>query len=406
MVGARHAVPLLLLLCCHQLLHAAEPESSVITPDAATRDAFGQFANLLDTLQKHYVEPAKIQTGSQTREALRAFVRALDADADYLSPEEADAAKAPPDKDTGDIGLTVALRDNIMTVVTPLDGSTAQTAGLLGGEQIIALNSQPTLPMSPREFSTQLRGPIGTSVVLTLFDPETNTTRALAIERAAPAVVEPLKLKFLSNGIAYIRLSRFSVASVEQLLTQVKRAEEDRAKGMIIDLRNNPGGTLDAVLGAARLFVPAKAVMLSLEHAGEKRRVTFTSDDSRKFSAPVVVLVNGGTAAEAEVFAAALRDQQRARLVGSKTFGRGRHSASFPLPNGGVVVLPTALYLPPSKKPFHNTGLPPDIDVSLARDSERKLAAAGLGTFDWINDKSQMLATDLPLARALDLLAK
>lgn len=401
---SRNLVFLALLLVA--VISSAADDSQIIAPSSSTRDAFGQFANFLETLQKNYVDPTRIQPSVHTREALRAFARSLDPEANYLTADEVMAAKAPPDKDTGDIGLTLAIRDGFPTVVSPLDGSPAQTAGLLGGEQLVALNGKPTAQAPLPEIVNQLRGPLGSRVVLTLFDPNANTTRALAIERTAPSPPTPAKLKFLANGVAYVRLSDFSFASVELFLAQIRRAEEQRAHALILDLRNNPGGTIDAMVVAARSFVPARTGIVTLEHADVKRSVIFGSDEGKKFTTPVAILVNGGTAAEAEIFAAALRDKTRVRLVGSKTFGRGRHVASFALPDGSMLVLPTATFMPPSKISFHAIGLSPDVPVEFTRAAERKLATAGFGAFDWVNDKTQLLAADLPLARALELLAK
>ena len=143
-----------------------------------------------------------------------------------------------------------------------------------------------------------------------------------------------------------------------------------------------------------------------MDFARPEQRVVFASDASAKFNAPVTVLVNGGTAAEAEVFAAALRDHRRAQLVGSRTFGRGLRYGLFALPDGSALHIPTARYLPPSKKSFQDTGLAPDVAVELPREVERRLARAGFGSFDWVNDRAAVLKTDLALARALEILSR
>lgn len=379
---------------------------NVLTPSAETRDAFRLFADFLDTLQKHYIDPGKIQTNQHIREALRTFVRSLDPEADYLNPEQAAEVKTAPDKNVGEIGLVIAIRDGVPTVVTPLDGSSSQRAGLLGGKQLIAVNGQSTAHATLAGIATKLRGPVGSRAVLTLHDPVTQTQRVLIIERAAPSPPPVPKLKFLVNGIAYLRLSNFSTDSIEQLISQVRRAESEHARALIIDLRNNPGGQFDSLTRAGRLFVPANHEIVTLAFADEKHRLRIAGDDSRKFGAPIVLLVNGSTAAEAEIFAAALRDNQRARLVGAQTFGRGRQISLFALPDGSAALLPTAVFLPPSGTPFEGIGLTPDVLVALPSDVERSLATAGFGTFDWVNDKPQVLATDLQLARALELLSK
>ncbi len=386
-------------------LHAAD-EPQILTPARSTFDAFAQFASVLDCLQKNYIDPSKIQTGAHTTVALREFVRSVDPEADLLTPEERAAFQQPAPDGTGDIGLSLVIRYDYPTVVAAYDGSPAQKAGLLTGELITALDAKPTTHARLFEITNQLRGAVGTKITLRVLDPKTGNAREVVVERTAGRPAPQSTLKFLASGIAYYRLAEFSAASVEKLQVETTRARIQKAAGLIVDIRNNPGGDLDAAVVAAKRFLPANAEIVTLDYRNPAGRATFVGDSGIQFTAPLVLLVNGGTAAEAEIFAAAVRDHKRARLVGTKTFGRGQHFALFPLPDGSGLYIPAANYLPPSRQKFHGSGLTPDFIVELAPDTDRLLAATGFGAFDWVSDKTQVLATDLPLAQALKLLAK
>jgi len=212
-------------------------------------------------------------------------------------------------------------------------------------------------------------------------------------------------LKFLGDGIAYLRLPQFSVEGVERFRHQLRRAETDRARALILDLRNNPGGDFGATLAAAQMFLPARQEIVTLAYPNGPG-ATFSSDTGAKFRAALVLLVNSGTSGEAEIFAAALRDHKRARLVGAPTAGRGRFMSRFQLPDGFSLLLPVAYFTPPSKKLFHGTGVTPDFPVELAPETERRLAAEGFSISQWPANKQALLAVDLPLAKAIELLTR
>ena len=376
--------------------------TQVLTPPSSAFDTLSQFTELIGLLQKQYVAPSNLTAEAHTVAALRAYVRSVDPEADLLTAEENTIALTS----LGDTGLAVALRGGFPTIICARDGTPGQGAGLLSGEKIVEINGNPATNARPYDVTNALRGPVGTKVKFRIADPRTGQTREVTVERAEVPPVSAPALKFLQKGVAYCRLSEFSVPAVERLHADVKRVEDERGHGLILDLRNNPGGAFEAAQVAARLFLPAKAEIGSLEYARPSFRTTFVSDDSKKFMPPVVLLVNGGTAAEAEIFTAALLDNHRARLVGSKTFGHGALFSVLPLSTGMAVSMPTAYYLRPSKKIFHRVGIEPDMTVELSPDAERSLATAGFGAFDWVNDREQVLKTDLVLAKALELLGR
>lgn len=383
----------------------ATNETQILSPNPTTFDTLSRFVSVLDALRNHYIQPAAVSDPALATAALREYVRALDPSADLLTADEVATSMRPEPYAGADIGISLIIRNDNPTVVAPLDGGPAQRAGLLPGDEIIALDGQPLAHVRLRDAVDRLRGNVGSPLTLHVLDPVTRETRDVSLKRAMPAphMDDPI---FLSRGVVYFRLPEISTDVVGRLRPEILQPKVRQATGLILDLRNNPGGAFEAMRDAASLFLPAQSEIVTAESANPSLRATFATEGGNRFTPPVVLLVNGGTAAEAEIFAATMRDNKRARLVGTTTFGRGRHISLFPLPDGTALWLPTADYLPPSKQGFNNTGLTPDIVVELPRKTERSLAAAGFSSFNRAHDRDKTLATDLPLARALELLAK
>lgn len=377
--------------------------TSVVTPPTGERDVFTQFATMLEELQKHYIDPSKVRASDHTTAVLREYVRSLNPEADLYTSEEAVAAAAPTPEDAGDVGLSLALQGDYPTVISARDDSPAQSVRLFTGDQITAINGQSMAHARLFDVMKQFRDPAATRFTLRVADPVVGTTRTVALQRGTRSTAANTHLKFLGKGIAYSRLAEISLPVVEQLQSDITRAQNGHARGLILDLRNNPGGAFDAAVVGARMFLPNTAEIVSLDYSKPEYRTTFVSDNNSRFTVPVILLVNGGTAAEAEIFAAALHDNDRARLVGSKTFGRGLFFGQFPLPDGSALYIPTAQYLPPSHQPYQSTGLVPDVEVEIPREDERRLATVGFGSFDWVNDKADVLKSDITLARALEM---
>jgi carboxyl-terminal processing protease len=383
----------------------AADEPRIITPTPSSFETLSRFTELLDTLQKDYVQPSRVNTEWYTTVALRAFVRSIDPEADLLTPEEA-MASIESNTAPADIGLTFVVHGGVPTVVSPRDGSPAQRAGLLAGDQIIAIDNASTLLARRSEVQRLLGGTVDSEVSVRVLDPTSGNVRDLHLHRAARGSSPVTALRMLDNGVAYYRLTEFSKDSADNLRAAMILARGQHVTGIILDLRNNAGGAFLTVQPAASIFLPKGAEIVSLEYADPTLHAGFVSEEGAKVMIPVVLLVNGGTAAEAEAFAAALQDNNRAQIVGSRTFGCGFLATSTRLKNGSVLVMPTAYYMRPSRQILQDKGILPGVIVELPRETERSLAMAGFGAFDWKNAKAKVLATDLPLAKAFSILAK
>jgi carboxyl-terminal processing protease len=378
----------------------ARAEEPVTAPTGAT-GALRQFTGIIDALQQHYIDPKQIHLNERATIAFRELVRSLDPEADLLTPAEYAAANALPDEQTGDVGLALAARGGLIVVIAARDGSPAQAAGLFAGDELVALDGNSTSQMRVVAVRRALRGPVFSPVRL-----QFRNTQEIVLPRVAITTNLPSStLKFLRPGIAYCRVAQFTEPARERLELDLAAAVQGKARHLILDLRSNAGGSFDTALRMARLFLSHGSPIVALGYAQPEQLSGFNTDTPPKFVPPLTVLVNGGTAGEAEILAAALRDNQRARLVGSRTFGYGWHNGMFPLPDGSALLIPTARYLTPTKRTFHDIGLTPDVVVDIARETERDLARAGFGSFEWGNDGAAALQADRALARALELIA-
>jgi carboxyl-terminal processing protease len=384
--------------------HAGD-EPHVLTPPPSSFETLSRFTELLEVLQKTYTQPTRINTARSTTAALRGFVRSIDPEADLLTPEEAAVTNELADT-AAVVGLNFAIRDDFPTIISPRDGSPAENAGVLGGEKIIAISDVPTPHARRIEVDRLLGGPRDFPVNLRVLDPRTGIVRDLHLRRTIPGPAPQTVLRYLDKNVAYYRLPQFTQDTVESFRAAMILAKSKGTAAIILDLRNNAGGAFEAAQVAASFFLPKSTEIVALEYGSPGLHTDFVSDESLKITTPLVLLVNGGTAAEAEVFAAALQDNNRARLVGTPTFGCGFLTASTRLSDGSVLVIPTAYYRRPSKQILQDKGLTPDVIVELPRETERSLARAGFGTFDWKTDHNEVLTTDLPLAKALSLLAR
>ena len=397
------AATILLAVLGSLVVQAAE-EPRVLTPSPSAFDALSRFAAVLDAIQKNYVRPSSVDAARCTTLALRTYVRSIDPEADLLSPEDIAATNAPPH--WTDVGLRVAMNGDFPIIISPRDDSPAQDAGLLPGEQIVAVDKTPLFRLRRLEIEQLLRGPANSRVTLRVVDPTTGAARDLHMLRAGLATAPSVTFKFLDKGIAYCRLPEFTQPAVESLRVAMIRAKTEHASGVILDLRNNTGGTFDAAQVAASMFLPKDAPIVALEYATASQRASFVSAEEKKFTMPLALLINAGTAGEAELFAAALQDNKRAWLIGNKTFGRGFLTTTVPLADSFVLSMPSAYFMRPSNALLQGRGVTPDVSIGLPRQTERLLERIGFSTFQWPGHRTQVLATDLALAKAMSLLAR
>jgi carboxyl-terminal processing protease len=384
----------LCLLCLPALADPANP------PRSATVE---RIADILEQIRANYVEP--IDDAKLVNSAVNGVLRNLDPHSVYLDAEAFRELQGDSRGEYGGLGLEVAIQEGRVHVTSVFEGSPAARAGLRAGDVIVAVDGASTLGQSLEQIIRRVRGERGTQVELTiarLKEEQTTTftvTRELIHGRSVwVSAIEP--------GYAYIRLSQFQVHTPENLvagLTRFMHQDEARVAGIVLDLRDNPGGLLSAAIGVSAVFLPAGAPVVFTEGVAKdaKMRLFAQREDYLRYGAtdhlgsvpqelktlPMVVLVNGASASAAEIVAGALQDNQRATVLGTHTYGKGSVQVVIPFGDGTGMKLTTAYYHTPSGRMIQGKGVMPDVVVEgqaprdpQAGPSPRPVALAGEST--------------------------
>lgn len=278
-----------------------------------------------------------------------------------LKPEQYRSLQVNTSGELFGVGLQININpeNGYLEVVSPMTGSPGEKAGIHPGDRIVEINDILTNQISLDEAATLMRGQIGTTVTLTIQAPgENSPLRRVELVRDRISL-NPVSAHFDKNKeVGYIKLSQFSANATEEVEKAVKNLEKEGAKGYILDLRNNPGGLLQAGIEIARLFLDQGTIVYTVNRQGMLG--SFESVDSAITDAPLVLLVNKGTASASEILAGALQDNARATLVGEKTFGKGLIQSLFDLPDGAGMAITVAKYETPSHKDINKLGILPD----------------------------------------------
>lgn len=301
---------------------------------------------------------------------------------DYTVFEEPQVAQQSQQRLSGQfegIGAYIEYRDNRLLIVSPIEDSPAEAAGILAGDEVLKVDDQELAPLladlAPNEATQRaislIRGPKGTTVHLTIFRESTNETLELTIERAALPDISVLA-KMLDGGIGYVQISQFKATTADELDEALNRLQSEELNGLILDLRNNPGGYLDQaqkVLGRFLADGPALQERMS-DGTVTDLDVLRTNDAPGLFDVPLIVLTNGGSASASEIVAGALRDRERATLVGEKTFGKGSVQTIRTLSDGSSARITIARWLTPNGHEIHHTGIEPTVYVPFLQDEQ------------------------------------
>ncbi|MGD8986135.1 MAG: S41 family peptidase [Desulfobacteraceae bacterium] len=331
---------------------------------AGTTDVYENieiFTEVLRQIEKNYVEPQDPQ--KLIYGAIKGMVQSLDPHSSFLTKEEHQELLIETKGSFTGVGIEITVRDNVLTVVSPIEGTPAYEAGIKAGDQIIGIDEKPTNDMTLTDAVKNIRGPKGTKVKLTVRREGAEKPLEFSITRD----VIPLKSvrnHLLSPDIGYVRISSFQSKTDEDLASALEEIEGGRAlKGLVLDIRNNPGGLLTQAIKVSDLFLDSGLIVSTKGRNDSQDMEVPANKNENPRNYPIIVLVNGGSASAAEIVAGALQDNKRALVLGTKTFGKGSVQTILPLSDGSGLRLTTAKYYTPSGKSIQLSGITPDIEV-------------------------------------------
>jgi carboxyl-terminal processing protease len=328
----------------------------------ATEEAYDKlkvFTEVLTLVRNNYVEP--VGSKELIYGAIRGLLETLDPHSSFMPPEVYKEMQIETQGSFGGLGIEITVRDRQLTVVAPIEGTPADRAGLQAGDRILRIDGQPTKDMTLMEAVRKLRGPKGTQVNITILR-EGHEPFDLTITREI-IEVHSVRAFDLGEGIGYIRVASFQERTVRDLEEAIHDLQKKGMGGLILDLRNNPGGLLNQAVQVADLFLEKGKLIVYTEGRARNQNLRFVDERETPYHFPMVILINSGSASASEIVAGALQSHKRAVVVGTNTFGKGSVQTVIPLNDGSGLRLTTAKYFTPDKRSIHGTGIAPDIVV-------------------------------------------
>ncbi|MBI4774334.1 MAG: S41 family peptidase [Deltaproteobacteria bacterium] len=338
----------------------------------ATYEKLKVFTSVLNEIENKYVEEENSE--KLIYGAIRGMVKVLDPHSAFLAPEEYKELRIETKGEFGGIGIEITLREGILTVVSPIEDTPAYRAGVKAGDRIIKINGKVTKDMSLLDAVKLIRGPKGEKVLLTIL--REGETRLLDIPVERDIIqIQSVKWKPIGEDIAYVRVLAFQDRTIEKMKEALQSLSvgEKPYKGLILDLRNNPGGLLDQAVKVSDAFL-SEGLIVFTKGRMQNQNMRFYADEDIFVpkDLPMIALVNEGSASASEIVAGALQDHRRAIILGTQTFGKGSVQTIIPLEDDSGLRLTTALYYTPSERSIQAKGITPDVTVEMAPRPQEK----------------------------------
>lgn len=330
---------------------------------SATYKQLEVFSNVLSILQENYVE--EIDTKEVLNGAIRGLLFSLDPHSSYLPPESFQDLQDETRGSFSGIGIEVTIKNDLLTVVSPIADTPADLAGLKANDTIIEIDGMSTKNMGPDEAIKKLRGPAGTDVTIAIHREGWDNLKVITLRREI-IPIQSVRAEFLSPGFAYTRITNFqsnTTSDYKARLAELK--SKHRIDGLILDLRNNPGGLLNQAVSISDIFLDKGTIVYTKGRREDQNNVYSAHDDGEKRRYPLVVLVNEGSASASEIVAGAIQAHKRGIIVGTRTFGKGSVQTIIPLPDGAGLRMTTAKYYTPDDRSIQALGITPDVTIPL-----------------------------------------
>ncbi len=374
------------------------------------------FSEVMEKVRRDYVDGTNLTYQDLVYGALRGMVNELDPHSEFLDPEKYKELQSDTEGHFGGLGIVIAMKDNYVTVVAPMEDTPGFKAGILSGDRIIKINGKSTDNMALPDAVKLLRGDPDTEVKIGIMRPSSGELKDFNLKRAIINVdmVKDINGKkdfpLGENKIGYIRLVQFGEHTSDDLETALTKLKGQGMQGLVLDLRWNPGGLLDQAVEVCEKFLPRGQLIVSTEgrNSAQDSRHRASGHGDELHGMPVVVLVNLGSASASEIVSGCLQDLHRAIILGEKTFGKGSVQSIIPLDDGSALRLTTAKYYTPSHKVIHEVGITPNIIVPTTDDEDREirlqLTPGGMESLEPAEREKLKAAHDPQLERATDLL--
>lgn len=429
--GRSCGVVLVLALCIGLLMPTFAWADESNDEKALPLDQLRVFASIFGVIKQEYVEP--VDDVQLLNDAIRGMLSGLDPHSAYLVDDDYTSLQEGTSGEFGGIGIEIGLENGFVKVISPIDDTPAARAGILAGDLIVRIDDQPAKGLNLEEAVDRMRGKPGSDITLTIMRDGEDKPLRFTIARDVIKVAS-VKGKLLEEGYLYIRIAQFQVRTTEDMYLQIEKLHKEMGgrpiRGMVLDLRNNPGGVLNAAVAVSDAFLTDGLVVYTKGRSESSRTDFRAGPDDVLEGAPLVVLVNEGSASASEIVAGALQDQKRALIMGKPTFGKGSVQSVLPIAGGeSAIKLTTARYYTPSGRSIQAEGIQPDVllervklaavdeDEDLTALKERDLRGHlsndtkdevetedGKGSSDKDGEERSLVEKDYALSEALNLL--
>ncbi|MEK6746576.1 MAG: S41 family peptidase [Pseudomonadota bacterium] len=333
-----------------------------------TLQLLGLFGDIFDRIRTDYVE--EVKDSDLVESAINGMLTSLDPHSAYMNEKSFKEMQVQTKGEFGGLGIEVTMENGLVRVITPIDDTPAFKAGVKAGDYVSYINDTQVMGLTLSEAVEKMRGPVDSKVKLTILREDMTEPLELTITRAV-IKIKSARVRAEGNDIAYIRLTQFTEQTTDLMREEFEKVKKEmpNMRGVVLDLRNNPGGLLEQSVSVSDAFLKQGEVVSTRERSPEKTK-RFNAKEGNELvpeNVPVVVLINNGSASASEIVSGALQDHKRAVILGTKSFGKGSVQTVIPIPEHGAIKLTTARYYTPSGNSIQNKGITPDIEVQPAK---------------------------------------
>jgi carboxyl-terminal processing protease len=396
------------------VLRAADPAPAMTDQNEDTGySEIATFAKAVELIRQDYVDSAKVSYHDLIYAAMKGMLSSLDPHSSFMDPGDFKDMQDDTRSRFNGLGVEVAVKDGILTVVTPMEDTPAAQAGIVAGDQILKINGSSTEKLGLQDAIDVLRGEPGQKITLTILRPSTKEIKDYALERKEIKVESVKGARLLDPEltgpfkVGYVRIVQFNEPTAEEFAKTLDGLQKQGMQALVLDLRNNPGGLLNSAVDVLGQFLPPNTKVVSTQGRADSQKHDYSTPAGLKERPrfPLVVLVNEGSASGSEIVAGALKDLHRAIVIGETTFGKGSVQNVMQMPDGSALRFTTAKYYTPSKTVIQGNGVVPNILVPLTPEQERAVATMRSNDKIPTPEANSLIKTkDLQLMRGIDAL--